>query len=378
MSGGHAPPAASGSLLVVEDNEANRVLLTRRLTRQGYTVTEAENGRRALELLREQTFDLVLLDIMMPEVDGYEVLEKLKASEAMRHIPVIMISALDDLKSLVRCIQRGADDYLTKPFDPVLLGARIGACLEKKRLRDQEQVYLQQLQIYLKQIQTEQEKSERLLLNVLPKPIADRLKEGESTIVDTFANVTVLFADLVGFTSMSVHISPNEMVHLLDEVFSAFDLLAARHNLEKIKTIGDAYMAVAGLPNPRPDHAESAAELALDMQKQIEQFNGDYGTNFCMRIGIHSGPVVAGIIGRNKFIYDLWGDTVNTSSRMESHGLPGCIQVTETTFEMLREKYVFRKRGGVEIKGKGTMTTYFLEARIEEIPNTIDGSKPLL
>ena len=195
---GVGPAAATGALLVVEDNETNRLLLTRRLRRQGYTVWVAENGRQALDLLRARQFDLVLLDIMMPEMDGYQVLDRIKSDPALRHLPVIMISGLDELDILVQCIRRGAEDYLTKPFDPVLLGARIGACLEKKRLRDQEQVHLRQLELYLQQLQAEQEKSERLLLNILPAPIAQRIKQGEQTIADIFQDVTVVFADLVG------------------------------------------------------------------------------------------------------------------------------------------------------------------------------------
>ena len=187
-----------GSVLVVDDNEVNRDLLARRLQRQGHVVTVAEDGLQALEMLRRDPFDLVLLDIMMPQMNGYQVLENLKADEKLRHIPVIMISAVDDIDSVVRCIELGAEDYLSKPFNPVLLRARISACLEKKRLRDKEQAYLLELGL-------EKEKSERLLLNILPKAIAQRLKHGESTIADSFAEVTVMFADLVGFTKLSAH-----------------------------------------------------------------------------------------------------------------------------------------------------------------------------
>jgi adenylate cyclase len=348
---------ASGSLLIVEDNEGNRALLARRLQRQGYGVSVAANGRQALEMLQVEKFELVLLDIIMPEVDGFQVLERMKADPATRHIPVIMISALDDLQSLVRCIQKGADDYLTKPFDPVLLRARIGACLEKKRLRDQEQIYLQQLQ-------TEQERSDRLLLNILPRAIAERLKHGEETIADTFQEVTVLFADLVGFTALAAQNPHSEVVRLLNEIFSSFDQMAERQGLEKIKTIGDCYMVVGGLPTPRPDHAAAVAELALAMLERLEQLRDSRGAPIRIRIGIHSGSVIAGVIGKNKFIYDLWGDTVNTASRMESHGQPNCIQVSEETYSRLRDQYVFKERGVIEVKGKGSMTTYFLSGRL--------------
>ncbi|MEG3908960.1 adenylate/guanylate cyclase domain-containing protein [Microcoleus sp. w2-18bC1] len=215
----------------------------------------------------------------------------------------------------------------------------------------------------LSALRVQQEQSERLLLNILPEEIANRLKRGDSTIADTFADVTVLFADIVGFTQLSSRVSPTELVALLNDIFSTFDNLAERHGLEKIKTIGDAYMVVGGLPMPRRDHAEAIAEMALDMQQAITDFSNTHNQDFSIRIGINSGPVVAGVIGIKKFIYDLWGDTVNTASRMESHGLPGCIHVTETTYQQLREKYFFENRGAIEVKGKGQMTTYLLQCR---------------
>jgi len=219
------------------------------------------------------------------------------------------------------------------------------------------------LQETLAALQYQQEQSERLLLNILPEAIAHRLKHSSDIIADTFADVTVLFADIVGFTQLSSRISPSDLVNLLNEIFSAFDHLAEKHGLEKIKTIGDAYMVVGGLPTPRSDHAEAIIEMALDMQETIAQFSCDPGESMKLRIGINSGAVVAGVIGIKKFIYDLWGDTVNTASRMESHGLPGYIHVTSATYELLQDKYIFENRGTIEVKGKGEMTTYFIKGR---------------
>lgn len=212
-------------------------------------------------------------------------------------------------------------------------------------------------------LRQEREQTERLLLNILPKPIADRLKQQETTIADNFASVTVMFADIVGFTELSGQILPTELVEILNEIFSEFDQLAEKHGLEKIKTIGDAYMVVGGIPKPQPNHASAIAEMALDMQAAIRQFQQETGKALNIRIGIHSGPVVAGVIGIKKFIYDLWGDTVNISSRMESHDLPGMIQVSAATYELLREQFVFEERGEIHIKGKGAMTTYLLLGR---------------
>ena len=215
-------------------------------------------------------------------------------------------------------------------------------------------------------LRIEQEKSELLLLNILPKPIADRLKQNPQSIADSFADVTVLFADLVNFTRLSEQISPTELVEMLNRIFSAFDVLAEKHGLEKIKTIGDSYMVVGGLPMVRPDHAEAIAEMALDMISEIIRFNAEYNEAFNIRLGINTGPVVAGVIGIKKFIYDLWGDTVNTASRMESHGVPGCIQVTEATYKRLHNQYVSEERGVIPVKGKGEMMTYFLIGRMNK------------
>jgi class 3 adenylate cyclase len=215
--------------------------------------------------------------------------------------------------------------------------------------------------------------SESLLLNVLPKSIAERLKREPGVIAESHAAVTVLVADVVDFTPFAERTEAERVVGVLDVIFSAFDGLAARHGLEKIKTIGDAYMVASGLPEPRPDHAEAMAEMALDMQASMEELRGVLGIDLTLRIGLHSGPATAGVIGRHKFIYDLWGDTVNTASRMESHGLPGRIQVSETTYGMLCDRYTFEGRGEIELKGKGRMPAYILTGRRDgTLPSAAD------
>lgn len=210
--------------------------------------------------------------------------------------------------------------------------------------------------------------SERLLLNVLPQPIAERLKRGEKTIADSFAEATVLFADIANFTELSSHISPAELVNLLNDIFSAFDNLADQHEVEKIKTIGDAYMVVGGVPNPRPDHVAKIADMALDMIEAVRQFKTSNNQLVTLRIGIHTGPVVAGVIGARKFIYDLWGDTVNIASRMESQGEAGQIQVTDAVHERLKKRYRFQERGNLDVKGKGLMSTHWLLERKIQMP----------
>lgn len=209
----------------------------------------------------------------------------------------------------------------------------------------------------------EQKKTESLLLNILPEPIVTRLKHEPGVIADKFEKATILFADLVNFTQISTTMSATKLVYLLNEIFSAFDGLSEKHGLEKIKTIGDAYMVAAGIPIERPDHAEAIAEMALDMLVAIEKLNVKLDAKFDLRIGINSGPVVAGVIGTKKFIYDLWGNAVNTASRMESHGITGRIQVSHYTYDLLQDKYEFEDRGEIEIKGKGQMQTYLLTGR---------------
>lgn len=345
-----------GSILVVEDNEMVRDPLKLLLEIQGHTVTEASNGYEALEKVAHGSFDLILLDIMMPKMDGYEVLSRLSEHEEWRNLPVIVLSAVDSMDSVVRCIQLGAEDYLVKPFNKVLLRARVESSLEKKWRRDQAKQYLQE-------IEAEREKSEQLLLNILPKAITERLKGGVNVIADSFEQVTVLFADIVNFTHHASDLEPEALVEVLNTIFSLFDSLADEHGLEKIKTIGDAYMVVSGVPTTRPDHAEAMAEMALAMQEAVHDVGWLYEFPLQMRIGMSSGPVVAGVIGKNKFAYDLWGDTVNTASRMESNGLTGKIQVSQSTYEILHDKYLFEARGLIDVKGKGELPAYILKEK---------------
>jgi class 3 adenylate cyclase/ActR/RegA family two-component response regulator len=349
-------PRETGRILVVDDNASNRGLLLRRLEREGHQVVEARSGRQALQILDTEEVDLILLDLMMPDMNGLQVLERLKGNERLRDIPVIMISGLQETGSVIRCIEAGAEDYLPKPFDQVLLRARIHACLERKRWRDRELGYLTQLK-------AEKDKSDALLHSILPGQIVGRLNGGEVVIADRFEDVTILFCDLVGFTKLAARIAPGDLVENLNRIFSAFDALAASLGVEKIKTIGDAYMAAAGLPEVRSDHAEVMGELALRMIETLEHLNQGARLRFRARIGMHTGPVVAGVIGMNKFIYDVWGDTVNVASRLEACSLPGRIQVSHEMQRALEHHYEFEPRGDISLRGKGRMRTAFLTAR---------------
>jgi adenylate cyclase len=357
LSAGNMEGAVRSSrILVVDDNASNRDVLERRLMREGHQVVTAATGASALERAGREPFDLILLDLIMPELSGFEVLRRLKAAEHTSHVPVIVISALDELDSVVRCIEAGAEDYLTKPFNPILLRARIGASLEKKWLRDREKQFIADL---------EQRKasSETLLLNILPRSIVDRMRNGETAIADTFDEATILFCDLVGFTKLSAELTAGRTIDFLSRIFSAFDRLAAELGVEKIKTIGDAYMVAAGIPEAQSDHADRVAELAPRMLDAVSTIAAAMDLRLQARIGIHTGPIAAGVIGTHKFVYDVWGDTVNTASRMESQSLPGRIQLSGATRAALSDRFNLERRGIIDVKGKGMMETYFLGTR---------------
>ena len=531
-------------ILVVDDTPDNLRLLIRILQKQGYKVRPVTNGFSALEAIQSSPPDLILLDIMMPDLDGYELCQKLKAEQQFSQIPIIFLSAIEEGINKAKAFEVGGSDYITKPFQMKEVLARVSNQLAVRSLQIQlqeknqklteqnvqlhqeiaerrqvemetrlllratqaisksenfesaidlilrlicetiewnlgeawipssdgqvlkcalgryasdlsfsefrqtscqlsfqpgvgmpgriwlgqqsewiddvstapEQVFLRsqiaanvglkaafgvpiladnqvlavlifyrdknlecqprllelvsavatQLGALIQRKQAEeslrlqQKQTERLLLNILPKPIAERLQKEQKLIADHFDEVSVLFADLVGFTEFSARKTPTQLVEILNGIFCDFDRLSESHGLEKIKTIGDAYMVVGGLPTAREDHGRAIALLALEMQSALTQFNLKIGESFQLRIGIHSGSVVAGIIGISKFSYDLWGDTVNVASRMESNGMPGKIQVTGATYERLKEQFIFEERGMIEVKGKGKMLTYWL------------------
>jgi class 3 adenylate cyclase/CheY-like chemotaxis protein len=341
-----------------------RMGITRSLRQLGIEHIElASNGREALQLLSQEAFDLMLLDIEMPEMTGLEVLADMQKKPELRGFPVIVISGGQDIEDVVRCIEMGAEDYLPKPFSPVLLKARLTTSIERKRLRDLETMQRQQLQIQHKQLAHEQNKTENLLLNILPTSVTQRLKGGEKRIADAHQDVTVLFADLVGFTELSKGMSAAKLVDMLDEIFSSFDAIVGEAGVEKIKTIGDSYMLVGGAPEPREDHAQAVVNVAFAMLSAIQSINDQHGTQLQIRVGVNSGPVVAGVIGMHKFTYDLWGNTVNVASRMESTGAVGKIHISPSTAERLDNKFVLQERGAITIKGIGPLETFFVQGQ---------------
>ncbi|MBA5775874.1 response regulator [Stappia sp. F7233] len=342
----------AGRILVVDDTASNRDLLSRRLTRDGHAVTAASSGNEALAILREHSFDLVLADILMPDMNGIELLGRLKADENWRDMPVVMISGLKDEDAVVRCIEAGAEDYLRKPIDPVLLKARITACLERSRWRERERRYLAEIEF-------EKERADALLHAILPGQVVRRLANGEEVIADRIDMASILFADIVNFTELAARTPASDLVKRLGALFSRFDELADEHGVEKIKTIGDAYMAASGLPEPRSDHATAIVDFARALLAETENPD-DAGASLKLRIGIHSGPLIAGLIGRKRFVYDVWGHTVNLASRMESYGSSGKIQISQGTYEALGNRCPVDRPRVLEIRGIGKYTAYFL------------------
>ncbi|MBE9135930.1 response regulator [Nodosilinea sp. LEGE 07088] len=486
-------------LVIVDDDAETLRLLKRLLSQQGYRIEVAENAAQALGVISAYRPGLVLLDLVLPDMDGYALCQRLKANPLTAEIPVIVLSSLVDSLDRVKAFQVGATDYITKPFSAQevlvrvqnqlrlaqqrqLLSQQNALLLQEVQERTQmeqamiaaemnyrsifenatvgifkasstgqllsvnpsmarlygydspqemvatisdisHQIYLEpkrrdELVVYLnrfdkitdaesevfrkdggtfwvsediwkvwdkngtflhyegivhdiserRQMETElrqqRQQADRLLVNILPHRIAQRLKGGARTIAESLDQVSVLFADLVDFTAASSQMTPPQLVKLLNEVFSMFDQLAEFHRLEKIKTIGDAYMVAGGLPSASDDHAESIAHFAIDICDAIERFPRPDGKTFQIRVGINTGSVVAGVIGRRKFAYDLWGDTVNIASRMEATGEAQRIQVTPELYEKLKGKFRFEARGHVAVKGRGQMMTYWLVGRL--------------
>jgi adenylate cyclase len=353
----------NASILVVDDKQANVLLLERMLSGAGYTsVASTMVPHQVCELHRQNRYSLILLDLQMPGMDGFQVIEALKEIETETYLPVLVITAQPDHK--LRALKAGARDFLSKPLDLAEVLMRVHNMLELRLLnRETKKLY--------DQVAAEQKVSERLLLNVLPHAIAQRLKirpdvaaDGfQEIIADSFPEATILFAGLHDFSRLTERMAAADVVKLLNNIYSGFDALVQNLGLEKIKIAGESYMIAGGVPVPRPDHAEAIAEAALALQQEIARHDAANEETFSLRIGINTGPVVAGVIGKTRFSYDVWGEAVNTAWHMETYGAPGHIQVNHTTYTRLRDKYLFEDRGEFYVKDEGELKTYFLKGR---------------
>lgn len=338
-----------GHVLVVDDDAANRQMLAKRLRRQGLTVSVASSGEAALRKAGRERYDLILLDMVMPGMDGDEVLAKLKSDPELASIPVIMISALDQEDRIARCVEMGAEDYIAKPFNPVFLHARIKACLEQKRLREQEQSYL-------RRIQEEMRRTDELLHVILPREVAAELRSTNTVRPKRFDRVGILFCDIVEFAAYCYDKTPEEIVAHLQTLVEAFEAIAEKHGLEKIKTIGDSFMAVAGLCRPSQKPAVDAVRCGLEMIEAAQT----HPARWQVRVGVNVGPVVAGIVGHKKYQYDVWGDAVNMAARLEQAGEPGTVCVPAAIWPELEPHFCGHSKGRVFVKGKGELELYIV------------------
>ena len=349
-------------ILVVDDQPANVLLLERMLGGAGYVSVSSTLDPRAVCALHEtHGYDLILLDLQMPGMDGFEVMEGLKQIEK-GYLPVLVITAQPSHK--LRALQAGAKDFVSKPFDIAEVLTRVRNMLEVRLLHAELRAKNVELKRLFDEVVAARKVAERLALHVPPDSIAARLQARPDVTADSFADATVLIADIVGFTELTPAVSPEQLALLLDEIFTSFDGLAQERGLKKIKTLGNSYMAAAGVPVRSGDHAARAAHLSLDLIDALDRFNERRSYSLQVRIGIATGPVVAGVIGRSRYLYDVWGDAVIIASRMESHGLAGRVQVSESTRRLLGEGFLLEERGALEVEGRGEIKTWLVGGRI--------------
>ena len=349
-------------ILIVDDLPANVLLLERMLTGAGYaSVASTLDPRAVSDLHQKNDYDLIVLDLQMPAMDGFEVMEQLKLIEKNGYLPVLVITAQPDHK--LRALKAGAKDFISKPFDVAEVLTRVHNMLEVRLLHVEVHRKNDELKKLFDQVVAERKVSERLALQVPPDSIAARLQARPDVTADSFAEVTVVIADVVGFAEQTPAVGPERLTLLLEEIFTKFDGLVKERGLRKIKTLGNSYMVAAGVPALTGDHAVRAAHLSLDMLDALAHFNERGGHSLQVRIGIASGPVVAGVIGKRMYVYDVWGDAVNTASRMESHGVAGRVQVAESTRRLLGEPFQLEERGALAVEGLGEVKTWFVGGR---------------
>ncbi|MCK5844055.1 MAG: response regulator [Victivallales bacterium] len=327
------------TVLVVDDATENIDVIVG-LLKDNYKVKAAVNGMKALKIVESKPPDIILLDIMMPEMDGHEVITRLKANSETRDIPVIFLTGKTDVADETKGFELGAVDYISKPFNPAVVKARVDTQME---------------------LVSRRKETERLLGNILPEKVITDLKESGTSKPELFPEVTVLFSDFVDFTKISAATDPGTLIGELSDIFTAFDEIIERNACERIKTIGDAYLAVCGMPRPASDHAANMTRAAIEMVEYLRERELPAGIRWQARIGIHSGPVVGGIVGVKKYLYDIFGDTVNTASRVETAAEPMRVTLSKATRDLAGSAFEFLPLGLVELKGKGTVELFAVE-----------------
>jgi len=335
-------------ILLADDSKPVRKFVTKILEEQNFDVTTFVNGQELIDFLNEGNGgDIILLDNQMPVKDGMTTLQEIKGHESWKNIPILFLSAITAKDQVVEALVLGADDYMEKPFNNKEFLARINVHVRIDQLK--------------KAIVKEKEKSDKLILNTLPKKIVDDLKMFGKTSPETFEDVTVYFSDIVSFTNHSTGMEPAALIDELNILFTEYDTIMENHGCERIKTIGDAYLAVSGMPVANKNHAYNMAMASIEIARFMQNRFDSRENGWELRIGLHTGSVVGGIVGEKKYLYDVFGDTINTSSRMESNSLPMHINVSETTYELLKDDFPFIKRDSLNVKGKGEMVMYFLD-----------------
>ena len=333
-------------ILIVDDIEENLKVLSETLVEEGFYPLQAKNGERAIQIAKKAKPEHILLDIKMPDMDGFETIAILKSDSETADIPVIFISALNQIEDKVHGFKAGAVDYVSKPFQKEEVIARVSTHLKLRAAQ--------------RAVEAEREKSEKLLLNILPARVASELKESGKSTPQSFHDVSILFSDMVNFTEKSFTLDPETLLGELNDIFTAFDRIMDAHGCERIKTIGDAYFATCGIPEAHADHALRMTEAAKAMIEFLKTRNAEKTIQWEMRVGVHSGCAIAGIVGTNKYLYDVFGDAVNTASRMEGASLPMRINISGKTAELISGKIPLEERGSLEVKGKGPMQMFFV------------------
>ena len=329
------------TILIVDDSVENLDILVNHLKHK-YRVRAVKSGSKAIEVAIKTLPDLILLDIMMPEMSGYEVCYRLKENLVTKNIPIVFITSLNEAEDEQRGLELGAVDFISKPFNMAVVEARVHAHIS---------------------LLSEREKTEHLLKNILPEEIIEELKTTGQVIPRMHDNVSILFSDLVGFTEISSRMSPENLIAELSAIFTGFDMIVDRWGGLRIKTIGDGYMAVTGLPRSDLNHAAKAVKIGLELIRYLEDFESGFGINWKVRVGINSGKVMAGVVGTGRYSYDIFGDAVNIASRVENSAEAMTLSITDDTFQLIKEAgFVIRERGVVELKGKGSSRLYYVES----------------
>jgi class 3 adenylate cyclase len=349
-------------LLVADDNPENIRVIKEILSQEGdnYILMTVPNGKILVEMAKKKKPNLIITDWEMPEMDGLEATKAIKQDPEIRDIPILMYTGImTSPKNLQTALEAGAVDFIRKPIEATELLARVQSMLllaaSYRRIKEQKE-----------EIERERKKSEELLLNILPEEVAEELKQKGVATPKHYALVSVLFTDLKGFTSIAEKLSAEEIIQKLNYCFQAFDQIVQKYDLEKIKTIGDAYMCAGGIPNPNTTNPVDIVRAALEMQEFMQQWKTEAIARgeaiFELRLGINTGSVVAGVIGTKKFAYDVWGDTVNLASRMESSGEVGKVNISGATYELVKDYFHCTHRGKIEAKNKGEIDMYFVDS----------------